>query len=219
MAHVLPQVALHRIIQDGVKILKQNPDILDEIFRYYTCPPMENDYGQAYVDSIKKWFLETKIPVVQAWSLNPQIAPQIGIKLASEQEDESKAVLGDYAFLNGEGEVGMSPSMVQLDIVVMSSRNGDESLWLYYIVSYILLKRKRQAENLGLQNHTFSASDYNRNATKLADNIWERYIRYRAIIQNYWQESNYLDFENLEIDLQAESVEVDTEGDIKIERV
>ena len=214
MPHVMPQVALHRILQEGIKILKQNPDVLDDIFEYYKCDEMELDYGQPYIDNIKKWFVETKVPVVQAWSLNPQKVPQIGVKLAQDQEDESLTAIGDHF---GDGEdytIGVSPSQVQLDIIVMSSKNGDESLWLYYIVCYILLKRKRRAEALGLQKHTWSASDYNRNMGKLADNIWERYIRYKATVQNFWDNEAYLDFDDLEVDIAAESTSGDGPVDL-----
>jgi hypothetical protein len=202
----MPQVALHRVIQEGIAILKKNPDILDNIFEYYTCPGLDKDYGQNYIDKIKEWFTTTKIPVMQAWSLNPQRVPQIGIKLASEQEDESLVGIGDHWGDGEEATIGVSPSVVQLDVVIMTSRNGDESLWLYYIVSYLLLKRKRRAEELGLQKHTWSASDYNRNAAKLADNIWERYIRFRTTVQNLWDNEEFLDIDDLDVDLDAESI-------------
>ena len=186
MAHVIPQVALHRVIWQGIQILKQNPDVLDDIFLYYTVDPMNRDYGKPYIDNIKKWFVETEIPVVQAWSLNPQQAPQIALRLASEQEDESKAAIGDHFDMGEEADIGVSPFVVNLDVLVMSSRNGDEALWLYYIVSYILFKRKRQAERLGLQLQTFSATDNSRDLGKLGDNIWVRTIRFRCIVQNFW---------------------------------
>lgn len=210
MAHVIPQTALHRLIQEGIALLKQSPDILDDIFEYYRCPEMDNDYGQEYIDKIKAWFVETKIPVVQAWSLNPQRVPQIGIKLAMDQEDESLVAIGDHFGDGIDSTIGISPQQVQLDIVLMTSRNGDEMLWLYYITSYILLKRKRKAEELGLQRHTWSASDYNRNAAKLTDNIYERYIRYKATIQNFWNSEQYLDFEDAEVEVTTRST-IDTD--------
>ena len=216
MSHVVPQVALHRVILEGIQILKQNPDVLDDIFEYYKCPEMEASYGQAYIDKIKTWFTSTKIPVVQAWSLDPTQAPQIGIKLSTEQEDESKAGIGDHFAddMDPDSNTGVSPSVVQLDIMLMSSRNGDQTLWLYYIVSYILLKRKRKAEQLGLQLHTFSATDYNRDNNKLTDNIWVRYIRYRCIVQNFWASENFIDISDIEIDLDAEDAPGDTIVDL-----
>ena len=213
MSHVMPQVSLQRVVQEGVKILKDNPDVLDDIFQYYKCAGMNADYGQSYIDEIKKWFVETKIPVVQAWSFNPQQIPQISIKLATEQEDETKSAIGDYWGSGETAEIGVAPFVVTLDICIRTSRNGDQTLWLYYIVNYILFKRKRRAEELGLQLQTFSATDYNRDNSKLADNIWERYIRFRTVVQNFWDSENYLDISDIDVDIDASSepgnVEVD----------
>ena len=213
MGMVMPQVALHRVIWEGVQILKQNPDVLDDIFLYYTVEPINRDYGQTYVDNIKKWFVETELPVVQAWSLNPQQAPQIAIKLSSEQEDESKAAIGDFFDSGEESDIGVSPFIVNLDIMIMAPKNSDESIWLYYIVNYILFKRKRQAERLGLQLHTFSATDNNRDASKLTDNIWVRTIRYRCVVQNFWDSEPYLNIEDIELNTTV-SNDLDIEVDI-----
>lgn len=203
MPHTMPQVALHRIIQEGMAIVRQKPEILDNIFQYYKCEEMNADYGQPYIDKIKQWFQTTKIPVVQAWSLNPQRAPQISIRLAAEQEDESKAAMGDHWGMGEDSNVGTSPFVVHLDVGIHASKNGDQTLWLYYIVNYILFKRKRRAEALGLQLYTFSATDYNRDAAKLADNIFSRYIRVRTLTQNFWDAEDYLDIDDAEVDLFA----------------
>lgn len=210
MAHVIPQVALHRVIWQGIQILKQNPDVLDDIFTYYTVEPINRDYGVKYIDNIKRWFTQTEIPVVQAWSINPQQAPQIAIKLASEQEDESKSAIGDHFDMGDDADTGVSPFTVNLDIMIMAPKNSDESLWLYYIVNYILFKRKRQAERLGLQLQTFSASDNMRDTGKLGDNLWVRTIRYRCIVQNFWDAEPYLDISDIEVDLKA-SNDIDIE--------
>lgn len=218
MAHVIPQVALHRIIWQGIQILKQNPGVLDDIFCYYLVEPINRDYGQKYVDNIKKWLLETEIPVVQAWSLNPQQAPQIAIKLAQESEDESKAAVGDHWGMGEDSDIGVTPFTVNLDVMIMTNKNSDESLWLYYIVSYILFKRKRHAERLGLQLQTFSASDNMRDTSKLADNIWFRTIKFRCLVQNFWDADPYLDIDDIEVDITAVSsstdLEIETEVDL-----
>lgn len=214
MAHVMPQVALQRIIQEGIKLLKDKPQILDDIFQYYTCDAMNSDYGQSYIDEIKSWFAKTKVPVVQAWSMDPQQVPQITIKLATEQEDESKAAFGDHWAMEEEGNIGAAAFVVNLDITIRSSANGDQVLWLYYMVNYILFKRKRRAEELGLRLHTFSATDYSRDNSKLADNVWERYIRFRTIVQNFWDAEEGTEIDDLEVDLDVEDVPGDNQVDL-----
>lgn len=200
MPHVMPQVALHRIVMEGIHILKSNISVLDDIFQYYTCEPMNADYGQKYIDQIKTWFLATKIPVVQAWSLNVEKAPQISIKLATEQEDEGKAAIGDHFGDGDEANIGVGVFTVMLDIGLHGSKNTDEVLWLYYIVSYILFKRKRQAEELGLQLHTFSATDYTREFPKLPENIWVRTIRFKATVQNFWDSEPYINIDEVVVE-------------------
>lgn len=201
----MPQIAVHRVIQEGVQILKSNIDILDNIFEYYTCDAMNADYGQAYIDKIKTWFKDTKIPVVQAWSMNMSKVPQVSVQLAQENEDENKAAIGDHWDTGVNGNIGVSVFTVMLDINIFGTKNSDEVLWLYYIVNYILFKRKRRAEQLGLQIHTFSATDYARDIPKLPENIWVRTIRFKTTVQNFWESESYLDFDSIETDLTFES--------------
>jgi len=207
----MPQLALHRIIQEGMVTVRNNPEIMDDIFQYFTCEEMNADYGQAYIEQVKAWFVQTKIPVVQAWSLNPQLAPQISIKLATEQEDESKSAIGDHWGDGDDSNIGVAPFIVQLDIGLHASKGGDQVLWLYYIVSYILFKRKRRAEALGLQLHTFTATDYTRDMAKMADNIFSRYIRFRTVVQNFWDSEEYIDIFDVAVDLDAENTAEETE--------
>lgn len=207
MAHVMPQIALHRIIAEGVQILKNNINVLDDIFQYYTVDPINKDYGQEYIDQIKEWFKNTKIPVVQAWSLNMSKVPQISVQLAQESEAEDKASMGDYWGDGEDGTIGVSAFNVNLDVMIFGTKNSDEVLWLYYIVNYILFKRKRQAEALGLQLHTFSATDYARDWPKLPENVWVRTIRFRATVQNFWDSEPFLDIGDLETVVLVESSE------------
>lgn len=208
MPHVMPQVAVHRIIQDGVQIIKENIDLLDDIFQYFTCGPMEADYGQSYIDQIKKWFKDTKIPVVQAWSMDMAKVPQISVQLASETEAEDKAAIGDHWDSMDDGNIGVSVFNVNLDVMIFGTKNSDEILWLYYIVNYILFKRKRQAEALGLQLHTFGATDYARDFPRLPENIWVRTIKFKCTVENFWDSEPGLDINELEVCYKFESAKV-----------
>lgn len=205
MSHVMPQVALHRIIRDGIQIVKSNPILLDDIFQYYLCPAMNSDYGQSYIEEIKTWFVRTKVPVVQAWNLNLQQVPQIGIQLAQESEAEDKAAIGDHFGEDEDGNVGIGVFNVNLDVILMGTKNTDEVLWMYYIVNYVLFKRKRQAEELGLQLHTFSATDYSKDQQRMPENVYSRTIRFRATVQNFWSSEPFLDINDMEVVIDAES--------------
>jgi hypothetical protein len=210
MSSVFPQVGVHRLLQEGIYILKENIDILDDIFAYYTCEGMNKDYGQSYVDQIKKWFSETKIPVVQAWSMNISKVPMISVQLAQESEDETKSAIGDHWGEDEDGNVGVGVFTVMIDINLFGTKNSDEVLWLYYICNYIMFKRKRRAEELGLQLHTFSATDYARDIPKLPENVWVRTIRFKTTVENFWSAESAIDIDDLELEVNYSQVGVET---------
>jgi len=85
-----------------------------------------------------------------------------------------------------EAETGTAAFTAMIDIGIHATRSGDQVLWLYYIVSYILFKYKPMAERLGLKLHTYSASDYAKDSNKMPDNVWTRWIRFRCTTQNFW---------------------------------
>lgn len=201
MSFVLPQIVVQRVIQIGLRHLQSNPDILDEIFAMYTCDMMQSDYGEAYIEKIKSWFLSTKIRVVQSWSYNPQQMPLISINLSSEQEDERNASIGDYFEADEEGQSGVGAISTTLDIGIHATKTGDEVLWLYYIATYILYVFKKLFEMQGIHLHSFSASDYNRDASKLGDNIWTRWIKFRAVTFNTWNTATAISFDEIDFNI------------------
>ena len=214
MPQVLAQPALQRVIQEGIQDIKSDITVLDEVFEYYTCPEMTTLYGQSYIDNIKIWFDETVIPVVQSWPLNPQRLPAISIHLATEQEDEGKAAIGDHYGIGDEGNIGVAVFTVMLDIGIHSSKNSDEVIWLYYIISYILFNKKRLAEKLGLQNQTFNASDYSKLNQYSPDNVWQRWIRFRCTVENFWEPKTHIEFDDVFTDVDVQSTVETGDDDI-----
>lgn len=207
MAFVIPQVSLQRVIQLGIAELRQNRAIFDQIFEYYTIDELANVYGTSYIDGIWDWFTETKVPVVQAWSFDPQRMPQISIHLSSETEDQTKAAIGDHFGISDETEssIGTGVFTVNLDIGIHTNKNGDYVLWLYYIINYILFKHKTLAENMGMKLQTFSATDYNKESQYMADNVWSRWIRFRCTVENMWSGAPFNGpYENINLNLDAE---------------
>ena len=207
--YVLPQVALQRVIQNGIKVIKDNPAVLDYIFDSYNQPFMTDSYGPDYVAKIKAWFLETKIPATQAWSYNVQTMPQISIKLANEAEDESKAAMGDFLMNGDTHNIGVGVFSVSMDIGIHARKDSDEVLWLYYIISYILFTSKRTAEGMGLYLQTFSASDYSRENSKMPDNVWVRWIRFSCTVHNLFLQDPHVTIDGITTKLNVSSTEED----------
>jgi hypothetical protein len=206
MSWVMPEIVVQRVIQEGIKNLRDNSDAFDEIFDTFNCEEMKAAYGQSYIDEIKKWFNDTKIPVVQAWSLNPERIPCFSIHLASEMEDEQKAAIGDFFGETEDSTTATGVFTVYIDIGIHADKSGDGVLWLFYIMSYIMFKEKRTAERLGLKLQTYSASDYNRDNSKLAENIWTRWVRFKCTTQNFITDEALTEVESLVIDIDAQPV-------------
>ena len=61
---------------------------------------------------------------------------------------------------------------------------------------------------MGLQLQTVSATDHVRDLGKLADNIWVRSIRFSTVVQHVWNDRDYLQIDDLELDLNVEKVEI-----------
>mgnify|MGYP001159260373 CR=1 FL=1 len=195
MARIMPEVVVQKLIQNGIDKLRQNPSAFNEIFATYNEPEMAAIYGQKYIDDIRTWFFTAKIPVVQAWAMNAQRIPCYSIHLATEQEDESKAAMGDYYGDEDDSTMGSSAFTVYVDIGVHADRSGDNVLWLYYILDYILFKEKLMAERLGLRLHTFSASDYSKDQRAMTENIWTRWVRFRCTVLNGWKQEDLTEAE------------------------
>lgn len=186
---IMADVVIQRVIQQGIVNLRAKPNTFRELFATYLEDDMAKDYGETYVDKIWTWFTETKIPVVQSWSLNAERLPCYSIHLSSTNEDESKAAIGDYlGDLDGD-DLGTGTSTVQINVGIHADKNSDAVLWLYYILNYILYKEKPMAVRLGLQLHTFSASEFDKDNRYLASNVWTRWCRVRGTVENWWPDA------------------------------
>jgi len=206
MSFTLPEVAIRRVINDSFKKLRANKAAFIDIFADFAKDELADEYGSDYIEGIYEWFTTTKIPVIQSWSFNAQKVPCISVHLANEQEDEGKLAFDDFGGnFDGVAETGTAAFSVMLDIGVHANKGGDHVLWLYYILAYTLFKYKPTLTRFGLEMGTFSASDYSKDAEKMGNNIWTRWVRYRCVTQNDWAADDL--------------VEVDMEVGVKASRI
>lgn len=204
---MLSEVALQRMIQIGLKNLRGNPDNFKDIFAQYTCPEMAASYGETYVEKIYTWFMNTKIPVLQAWSFDTSKVPGISIHLADESEDESKAAMNDHFGMGEDNDIKVGAVSVSIDIGLHADKSKDHVLWMYYILLYILYREKGLGRNLGLQLYTFRASDYNKESKYMADNVWSRFVRFRCTVQHYIDAQEQYTTPNIVLDVDAVSID------------
>jgi hypothetical protein len=213
MSFVMPEVALQRLVQIGLSNLRNNRPAFNCIFAQFLRQDMQASYGQAYIDKIYNWFINTKTPVLQAWSFDPTRVPSFTIHLADESEDESKAAIADYFGEGSEAEILTGVSNVSLDIGIHADKSKDHVLWMHYILMYILYKEKMTGHGLGLQLYTIRASEYNKESKYMADNVWSRWIRFRCTVQNYLDGDAYTE-SDITIDIDASGQFDETTVDI-----
>lgn len=222
MPWVMPEIAMQKIVQYGIRQLRADRTAFDDLFSQFTQDELNADYGSDYLNQIWDWFSTTKIPVIQAWSFNTQRIPCISVHLANETEDESKAGLSDYmGVFDEEGETGTASFTVMIDIGIHAAKSGDHVLWLYYIVSYIMFKHKLMADRFNMKLHTFSASDYSKDAKYMAENIFTRWIRFRCTTQNFWKQDSFTDVDEINLDPRFDlgPGEIDYSSDVDISQV
>lgn len=222
MPWVMPEIAMQKIVQYGIRQLRADRTAFDDLFSQFTQDELNADYGSDYLNQIWDWFSTTKIPVIQAWSFNTQRIPCISVHLANETEDESKAGLSDYmGVFDEEGETGTASFTVMIDIGIHAAKSGDHVLWLYYIVSYIMFKHKLMADRFNMKLHTFSASDYSKDAKYMAENIFTRWIRFRCTTQNFWKQDSFTDVDQINLDPRFDlgPGEIDYSSDVDISQV
>lgn len=207
MPMIMTEIAVQRLIQYGINELRKDEQSFRDIFCFLSEHPfMKNDYGPAFVDGLWEWFNSEKIRVVQSWSLNIQTIPCYSVHLASEVEDESKASIGDYYGDDEDNEIMVSPRTVSLDIGCHASKSADQVLWMYYMLSYYLLKHKRIAESMGLELQTQSASDWAKDNGKMPENIYTRWVRMRVTALDTWIGERFSGPYDLEVSLDVDRV-------------
>jgi hypothetical protein len=116
MAFAIPEVALQRMIQTGLANLRGDRAAFECIFAVYNCEEMQASYGQSYIDGIYNWFMNTKTPVLQAWTFDGTRVPAYSIHLSDESEDESKASVGDFWGMGADADILTGVTTVSLDI-------------------------------------------------------------------------------------------------------
>jgi hypothetical protein len=209
MSFVMAEIAVQRLIQYGIQELRKDEEAFRDIFAYLVEHPlMVNGYGTSHVDKIWQWFNTEKIPVVQAWLLTAERVPCFSIHLSTESEDESKAALSDFYGEDDDADIGINSFVVNLDVGIHGSKTADQVLWMYYIASYILFRYKDVGRSLGLQIHTYSATDWQKDTAKNPENVFTRWIRMRVSTFNNWKFEKYQGPYEIETEVNVDNVEV-----------
>jgi hypothetical protein len=107
-----------------------------------------------------------------------------------------------------------------VDIGFHANEEPQVVLWLYYIASWLFLRFKPVLEERGVQVHTWSASDFDRESKFIGEQIFSRWMRFQGDCTVEWTEDPLVTGQSFELDVLAarkddttQDVEVSDDGD------
>jgi hypothetical protein len=119
-------------------------------------------------------------------------APISANSFALDISDSNAVSINSVYIQNFEGIVKakggqqMFQDTVQLGIHGQADTNM--TLWMYYIVAWILFKFKPVLEKRGIQLQSFSGSEFTKDASKMGEMIYSRWMTFSAITTMEWTE-------------------------------
>ena len=96
MAFSLPELIIEATIREKLEYLKNNSDLIDNIFSSLTSDYVLAKYGQKELESIKKFITTKQIGVVHSFNETNAKDLSISIHLGSENENQALAHLDDF---------------------------------------------------------------------------------------------------------------------------
>ncbi len=83
--------------------------------------------------------------------------------------------------------------------------------YLYTLVKYVLLSRKRDLISRGLILATFQGSDFTRNMEMQGDITYSRFLTISGKVQDYWRGDQVALIDNVEVTVLVDKDELDSE--------
>lgn len=96
-------------------------------------------------------------------------------------------------------EVKGVTSDVQL-ILGVHSKDALTTKWLYVLLKYFILSRKKDMIKRGLYLAMFSGSDFNRDQEYVADHVFTRFLTISGKVDDTWRSDQVVLIDNIEID-------------------
>lgn len=213
---------LQKYIVDGLRFLKEHPNLIDRIF----LTGKRNT-----LNSLKEFITKKSIKVVIGYPKDQTSLPCYVISLAPEQEVPLGLGDGEEEYLDYEGELGNNPDATEIAINEFSeyingtymnsnyrvecwSDNGDLTSYMYIILKWCLLTSKSKMIQNGWVNISLSGTDLEPVPDYMPIFIYRRSIQINLQYENLY----YNNIENIRIPSDViqnpENYGVDEEGNV-----
>lgn len=106
---------------------------------------------------------------------------------------------------------GQAEFTENIDLGIHGKDDDNTVLWMYYIIVWILFRFKQTLEDRGIDIHTFSASEFDRQSKFVEENIYSRWIRLSGKTTVEWSEDPLPIATGIELDLDADDLDDTTQ--------
>ena len=148
------EIVIESIVKDVIRAVQADVSLLDAVFP---------NLPAAELTDAKEFFRRRKITVVQGWPRVPADLPCVAIVLAEKRE-----VVVPLGEVMGPSTVYADDGIVAREVgsiwegswnVATWSENGNATLYIDYLLEYVLTVRRPDLEVAGLSNVSYSAGD------------------------------------------------------------
>ena len=187
MSFTLPDLVIESVLREGLEAIKANPSgFISTIFDFTGLGDTVSAKYATEISKLETLLEEAEIAVVHSFSEVQTKVPCISIQLSSDIEDRTLTMLEDFGGLDEDDfDVGTTHSNIQIMLGV-HTKEALTTKYLYTIVKYILLSRKRDLIDRCLINMSFSGSDFTRNLQYKGDIVFNRFLTISGRIEDNW---------------------------------
>ena len=157
MPILMPEKTIMAALASGLQTIKDNPDIIDDIFDVDTL-------GTAYIDKVRAYLPANKVYIGQGHAIDDTRLPGWYVIPANLSPDEQ--FVGSMILDDEVAETDIFGDEVEGEYhrynarVISASTNGDVTMFLEAVARYILIQSQRWAEENGLMELTVAATDF-----------------------------------------------------------
>jgi hypothetical protein len=84
-----------------------------------------------------------------------------------------------------------TPLIENIQIGIHAGEETNLCKYMYYMLLYFLQSRRMELENIGVQLHTFSVTEFTKILDYMPDNVMSRFVNFRAKVWFSWYLDSY----------------------------
>jgi hypothetical protein len=181
---------LETVLSAGMSLFQTDDDFARAAFSQLDRPYLQAQYGEKKIDEIIEFIRSNEVRVIQGFPMSDEQSPTISLNLSDGAEAEKWSGLDDFMAnqdaldmqgnVLGRDEIGYVSMEDSVLVGIHAIGGPDKVKYLYYLVAYIIVSFRDQLEERELILSTFRATDLSRLNEYLPENMFSRFITFKA---------------------------------------